>query len=56
MLIHLVAAVTVAAASGGLPTKSPNAVGMSAARLAAIDRVVQRGMNAGGYPGAPRQT
>ncbi len=52
MLIHLVAAAALATASGGLPVKSPNAVGMSAARLAAIDRVVARGMSAGGYPGA----
>jgi CubicO group peptidase (beta-lactamase class C family) len=36
----------------GLPTKAPDAVGMSASRLAAIDRVVQRGITAGGYPGA----
>ena len=28
------------------------AVGMSAERLAAIDRVVRRGLDAGGYPGA----
>jgi CubicO group peptidase (beta-lactamase class C family) len=40
------------AASDGLPVKSPSAVGMSAERLAAIDRVVMRGINAGGYPGA----
>jgi len=42
----------VAAASDGLPVKTPTAVGMSAARLASIDRVVQRGIRAGGYPGA----
>ena len=36
----------------GLPVKAPSAVGMSAERLAAIDRVVTRGINAGGYPGA----
>jgi CubicO group peptidase (beta-lactamase class C family) len=36
----------------GLPTKAPSAVGMSAARLANIDRVVERGIRAGGYPGA----
>jgi len=36
----------------GLPTKAPSAVGMSAARLATIDRVVERGIRAGGYPGA----
>src|ERR1700733_10229386 len=38
--------------SGGLPVKSPAAVGMSARRLEAIDRVVSRGITAGGYPGA----
>ena len=36
----------------GLPVKRPGAVGMSAARLATIDRVVERGIKAGGYPGA----
>jgi serine-type D-Ala-D-Ala carboxypeptidase len=38
--------------SDGLPAKAPSAVGMSAARLANIDRVVERGISAGGYPGA----
>ncbi len=38
--------------SDGLPAKAPSAVGMSAARLANIDRVIERGMKAGGYPGA----
>src|SRR5665647_960425 len=37
---------------GGLPAKAPDAVGMSASRLESIDRVVQRGITAGGYPGA----
>jgi CubicO group peptidase (beta-lactamase class C family) len=36
----------------GLPVKSPAAVGMSAARLRVIDRVVTRGIKAGGFPGA----
>jgi serine-type D-Ala-D-Ala carboxypeptidase len=36
----------------GLPNKAPSAVGMSAARLANINRVVERGIKAGGYPGA----
>ncbi|MEO8624233.1 MAG: serine hydrolase, partial [bacterium] len=36
----------------GLPIKLPAAVGMSASRLAIIDRVVERGIKAGGYPGA----
>ena len=37
---------------GGLPVKAPRTVGMSAARLAKIDHVVMRGIQAGGYPGA----
>ena len=36
----------------GLPEREPAAVGMSAERLGTIDRVVQRGIEAGGYPGA----
>ncbi len=36
----------------GLPIREPAAVGMSAERLATIERVVQRGLSAGGYPGA----
>jgi CubicO group peptidase (beta-lactamase class C family) len=42
----------VVASGGGLPTKAPKAVGMSAERLAMIDHVVQRGITAGGFPGA----
>ena len=40
------------AVSDGLPVNTPKSVGMSAARLAAIDRIVTRGISAGGYPGA----
>ncbi|HEU4994764.1 MAG TPA: serine hydrolase [Gemmatimonadaceae bacterium] len=36
---------------GGLPSKSPAAVGMSATRLQKIDRVLLRGIKAGGFPG-----
>ncbi len=36
----------------GLPVKAPKAVGMSSERLAKIDHVVERGIKAGGYPGA----
>jgi CubicO group peptidase (beta-lactamase class C family) len=36
----------------GLPAKLPSAVGMSAKRLETIDRVIQRGIKAGGFPGA----
>ena len=59
MLNLLFAAVTlshpappVAPDRDGLPAKAPSAVGMSSARLATIDRVVERGIKAGGYPGA----
>lgn len=38
--------------SAGLPEVEPSAVGMSSVRLATIDRVVKRGVEAGGYPGA----
>jgi CubicO group peptidase (beta-lactamase class C family) len=52
-VFHLLLGATVAlAASDGLPVNTPKSVGMSAARLASIDRVVMRGINAGGYPGA----
>jgi CubicO group peptidase (beta-lactamase class C family) len=37
---------------GGLPMKTPRAVGMSSERLAKISHVVERGISAGGYPGA----
>ncbi len=40
------------ALSEGLPFRAPTAVGMSAERLAAVDRVVLRGISAGGFPGA----
>jgi CubicO group peptidase (beta-lactamase class C family) len=45
-------ALAMPALGGGLPTAEPAAVGMSAARLGEIDRVVQRGLTAGGFPGA----
>ena len=34
------------AVGDGLPVKAPSAVGMSAARLATIDRVIERGIKA----------
>ena len=49
LLLSLVVATDV---GDGLPLKAPTAVGMSAARLAKIDHVVERGISAGGYPGA----
>ncbi len=44
--------VAAAVLSSGLPVKAPSDVGMSEHRLEAIDRVVARGIKAGGYPGA----
>jgi len=44
--------VATAARGGGVPVRSPASVGMSAERLAMIDHVVERGISAGGYPGA----
>jgi CubicO group peptidase (beta-lactamase class C family) len=41
-----------ATSSDGLPLKDASAVGMSSERLATVSRVVQRGISAGGYPGA----
>ena len=51
-LLHPVTTTPKRAAGDGLPAKAPSAVGMSAARLATIDRVIERGIKAGGYPGA----
>jgi CubicO group peptidase (beta-lactamase class C family) len=52
-VVHLLVGAYVAlAASDGLPVNTPKSVGMSAARLASIDRIVMRGIKAGGYPGA----
>ncbi len=51
-MLTVALAAALATFSDGLPAKSPDAVGMSAARLEAIDRVVQRGISEGGYPGA----
>jgi serine-type D-Ala-D-Ala carboxypeptidase len=53
MLTALIAVVTmVATIDGGLPVAAPATVGMSAKRLETIDRVVSRGIKAGGFPGA----
>ncbi len=52
MLKVIVTALSLINGNGGLPAKAPDAVGMSASRLESIDRVVQRGIKAGGYPGA----
>src|SRR2546423_10165357 len=52
LLRVILTALTVTRAGDGLPVKSPTDVGMSSSRLAAIQRVVERGIRAGGYPGA----
>jgi CubicO group peptidase (beta-lactamase class C family) len=53
VLSLLISTLTIAIATGGgLPTKAPHTVGMSSERLAMIDHVVERGISAGGYPGA----
>ena len=53
-MLNLLFTFAVLASGGidGLPAKSPKSVGMSAERLRSIDRVIQRGLKAGGYPGA----
>jgi CubicO group peptidase (beta-lactamase class C family) len=51
-LFHPLTPAVPAPTGDGLPAKAPSAVGMSAKRLATIDRVVERGIRAGGYPGA----
>ena len=52
MLRVILTVLTLSHGNEGLPAKAPDAVGMSSSRLEAIDRVVQRGISAGGYPGA----
>ncbi len=52
MLRVILTALTVTRAGDGLPVKSPTEVGMSSNRLGAIERVIERGIKAGGYPGA----
>ncbi len=52
MLLPLVSLTAALAIGGGLPTRAPRTVGMSADRLAIVDRIVQRGITAGAYPGA----
>ncbi|MFN2399464.1 MAG: serine hydrolase domain-containing protein [Gemmatimonadaceae bacterium] len=51
-MLNLLFASLAIAAGDGLPLKTPASVGMSAERLRAIDRVVTRGISAGGFPGA----
>ncbi len=52
MIKLLLGALVVTTLGDGLPSKAPKAVGMSATRLQAIDRIVARGIKEGGYPGA----
>lgn len=52
MILPLLLAALASTDVGRLPVRSPREVGMSAERLANIDRVVRRGLSAGGYPGA----
>lgn len=52
MLRIVITALTLSNATNGLPAKPPSAVGMSASRLESVDRIVHRGILAGGYPGA----
>ena len=52
MLRVILTALTLTRAGDGLPVKSPTEVGMSGNRLGAIERVIERGIKAGGYPGA----
>lgn len=52
MLATLSALAIAFAPSDGLPARPAASVGMSANRLETIDRIVRRGITAGGYPGA----
>jgi CubicO group peptidase (beta-lactamase class C family) len=51
-LLFSTVALAAIAHGDGLPAASPTSVGMSAERLAKIDHVIERGIKAGGYPGA----
>ena len=51
LLTSLVLLANAGGTLGGLPSKAPAAVGMSAARLQKIDKVLARGIKAGGFPG-----
>ena len=52
MLAFVAALSFVLAPSDGLPKSPAKSVGMSAERLAKVDRVVNRGITGGGFPGA----
>lgn len=52
MFLYLVAALALGDPTGRLPVRAPESVGMAAERLEIIDRIVNEGIRAGGYPGA----
>ncbi len=51
-LLRIIVTALALTRADSLPARSPHSVGMSGARLEAIERVVKRGISAGGYPGA----
>ncbi len=51
-MVHLLLALAISSSGNGLPVKAPADVGMSAARLKTVDRVVEHAIRAGGFPGA----
>jgi CubicO group peptidase (beta-lactamase class C family) len=51
LTLFLVVTGAVSPGGGGLPSKAPSAVGMSATRLDAIDHIMSRAIRAGGFPG-----
>jgi CubicO group peptidase (beta-lactamase class C family) len=52
MLLPILALVCTLGSPCPLPARPPDSVGLSAYRLAAVDRVMQRGVEAAGFPGA----
>jgi len=52
MLLPILALLCTVGAPCRLAARAPDSVGMSAERLAAVDRVVERGVAAAGFPGA----
>src|SRR6478672_7401778 len=52
MMLPILALLCAAGAPCRLPALPPDSVGMSAARLEAVNRVVERGVQAAGFPGA----
>lgn len=52
MLLRIILTALTLTRADSLPVRSPKSVGMSGRRLDAIERVVKRGISAGGYPGA----